>query len=155
MRAIFQQKVKVECAKDGRGALYFSETDVATLTDVDTSQVEAHGKLVKRAAREALSPESRFPHREESDDRGVDEYDGDRTFESDEETLLGGESPCDEGEEYFKLLRSSCASDTETLSEMIGRDILTRRLVIMLNYFYYVSGNAFFPVHATRRVRGY
>ena len=124
--------------KDGWRASYFPETDVAALTDVDTSQVDAYDKLVKRVDRPALNHNGQIPAREEVEDGGADGYLGGRAFGSDEETLLGGESACEEDGEYFELLRVSFVADTEALSAMIGQYILTGRLVMMLDYLYYL-----------------
>ena len=137
-RAIFHQKEKVDRRKEGRRASYFPETDVVSPTDVDTDPAEACDKLVKRSDRSALTPNAPILVRDEVEDGGVDGYLGGRAFGSGEETLPGGESACAEDEEYFKLPRVSIVADTGALSATIGRDILTGRLVIMLDYLYYL-----------------
>ena len=67
------------------------------------------------------------PDPEELGEGVVVENGAPRTFESDEETMLGGESACEEDEEYFERLRVSFVADTDALSEMIGRGIFPGR----------------------------
>ena len=45
--------------------------------------------------------------------------------ESDEDTVLGGESARESDEEYFILLSSACAGNSGSLSEMIARGVVT------------------------------
>ena len=74
-----------------------------------------------------MKPNARDPAPEELGGGVVDEYGACRTFGSDEETMLGGESACEEDEEYFERLRASFVADTDALSEMIGMVILPGR----------------------------
>ena len=48
-----------------------------------------------------------------------------QSYESDEDAILGGESARESDGEYFGRLRSAYAADTEALSEMITRVVVT------------------------------
>ena len=106
----------------GRLDIYRESTEVVALTDVDATETPKRDKIIRKSARVARTNTCTIKITELGKYDPVDDYPPGRPVESDDETIIGGESACESELEFPHNRRSTYANDNDATSEMITRN---------------------------------